>query len=147
MSIHKLVLGRLMPAAFVAAATLQAGSAFAADTCVFDKYAPIASAPLNANQSNGYDTYTYLKGAQLFVPAQPGLTREWLARSVESALIKDESCQPAVRPVQITVTSAGSGFWVQLGANDPRTAQALVKWAKTLVEEKSPHIPAAAGAQ
>jgi hypothetical protein len=147
MSIQKLTLGHLIPAALVAAATLQAGSVFAVDNCVFDKYAPTSAAPLNANQSDGYGTYTYLKGAQLFVPAQPGLTREWLARSVEQALAADESCQPAVRPVQVTVTSASTGFWVQLGANDERTAKALLKWARTIVEEKTPHIPAAAGAQ
>lgn len=147
MSIQKLALGRLVPAAFVVAATLQTGSAFAADTCLFDKYAPTSAAPLNANQTDGYGMYTYLKGAQLFVPAQPGLTREWLARSVEHALASDESCQPAVRPVQVSVTSAGSGFWVQLGANDERTAKALLKWAQTLVAVKAPHIPAAAGAQ
>ena len=146
MSIQKLTLGRLIPAALVVAATLQAGSVFAADTCLFDKYAPTSSAPLNATQSDGYSNYVYLKGAQLFVPAQPGLTQEWLARSVETALASDESCQPAVRPVQVTVTSASTGFWVQLGANDTRTAKALVKWAQTIVEQKSPHIPAAAGA-
>ena len=148
MSIRKIGLS-LIPAAMVMAATLQSGSAFAAEQCLFDKYTPISAAPLKGTQSNGYDTYTYTKGAQLFIPAQPGLTREWLTRTVQTALANDQACSPTVQPTQVAVSSAGSGFWLQLSSKDEKDAKALLSWANSLVEQKyaEHYVPAAAGAQ
>lgn len=147
MSIRKIGLG-LIPAALVAAATLHTSSAFAAETCVFEKYAPSSAAPFNASQTDGYDTYTYLRGAQLFIPAQEGLTKEWLGLNVQRALANDEACNPTVKPAQVTVTSAASGFWVQLSGADQRSAKSLLRWAQLMVEQRNPqHVPAAAGAQ
>jgi hypothetical protein len=107
---------------------------------VFEKYAVTSVAPFRAEENYGYGTYTRLRGAQLYVPAREGLTAEWLQLSIQQALAKQagvtngtNSCQPTVPNVQVQVVSAGGGFWVQLGAADERSAEALLRWAKTIV--------------
>jgi hypothetical protein len=126
----------LLLAAASTSTTAYARSGDTAEQCVFEKYAVSSVAPYRAEENFGYGTYTRLRGAQLYVPAREGLTAEWLTLSIQQALGKQAggpaSCQPAV-PVQVQVVSAGGGFWVQLAAADERSAEALLKWAKTIV--------------
>jgi len=121
----------------------------AGQACVFDKYAPIAVAPYITENSIDYGSYSFLGGAQLFVPAREGLTREWLAASVQQALASSQSAPGASSPdapanscdsphfkdVQVTVVSGGNGFWVQLIGKDSHTSEALLKWARSVVDE------------
>jgi hypothetical protein len=102
---------------------------------VFDKYTPVSVQPYSQDESFGYGTYSFVKGAQLYIRAQPGLTREWLALTLQKALASDETCNPDVKPVQISVASAGNGFWVTLVGHDEKQADALLKWAKKVVAE------------
>jgi hypothetical protein len=37
-----------------------------------------------------------------------------------------------VQHVQVSVVSAGSGFWVRLGTNDPGAAEKLLRWAESI---------------
>jgi hypothetical protein len=137
---QKFVMGLAVPALLLAASVAQARGDAAADQCVFEKYAVSSVAPFRAEENFGYGSYTTLRGAQLFVPAREGLTAEWLQLSVEQSLAKQAgvangstACQPVVPAVQVHVVSAGPGFWVQLSAADERSAEALLKWAKTIV--------------
>lgn len=125
-------------------------------TCVFEKYAPISAAPYSADEVVSYGSYSFLRGAQLYVPAREGLTKEWLEASVEQALAAhvdatanksaDPACQsPNVKNVKVTVTSAGNGFWVALIGRDERSADILLKWARSIVDQhKQPARSAAA---
>jgi hypothetical protein len=128
---------------------MQAGSAVAAETCVFNKYSPVSVAPYNEEQSTGYDTYSLLKGAQLYIPAQEGLTKEWLQLTLQQALaskpfLNDEhTCHLSVRPEQVVVVSAGNGFWVQLIGHDEREAEQLLHWATHIVHDKQAQHAAA----
>ncbi|HKU40459.1 MAG TPA: hypothetical protein VJR89_19995 [Polyangiales bacterium] len=117
----------------LAASTVHA-AAGPSDQCVFEKYAPQSVAPYRMEENYGYGTYTKLRGAQLFVPAREGLTAEWLALSVQRALNQGpaESCQLTVPQVSVSVVSAGSGFWVRLGASDDAAAEKLLRWAQSI---------------
>lgn len=138
---RKIAMSFAVPGLLLASMTSQVAQArenAAADQCVFEKYAASTVAPYRAEENYGYGTYTKLRGAQIFIPAREGLTREWLQLSVQNALTKsanpaDAACQPTVSAVQVSVVSAGAGFWVQLGTNDERSAEVLLKWAKNFV--------------
>jgi hypothetical protein len=152
----KFVFKALVPALLIGAAgAVSAPTAYAANpgSCVFEKYAPVSVTPYSAdeNVSYSYGSYSFLRGAQLFVPAREGLTKEWLEASVQRALSEDAqkanepTCQsPHVKNVQVTVSSAGTGFWVALVARDERSADSLLKWARGIVDQ---HKPAAARAR
>ena len=114
-------------------------------TCVFDKYAPVAVQPYVAENGFDYGSYSYLGGAQLFVPAREGLTREWLTASVQHALAAAQASQsdgtascdsPNVKNVTVSVVSGGNGFWVQLISADTRSSEALLKWARSVVDQR-----------
>jgi hypothetical protein len=137
---RNIVMGFAVPALLLATSAVQARGNAAADQCVFEKYAVSTVAPFRTEENYGYGSYTRLRGAQLYVPAREGLTAEWLQLSVQQSLAKQArladgspSCKPVVPNIEVQVVSAGGGFWVQLGAADERSAEALLKWAKTIV--------------
>jgi hypothetical protein len=97
-----------------------------------------------------WGSYSYMGGAQLFVPAREGLTREWLAASVQHALAsahmvssvdgseaKAACDMPRLKDVHVGVVSGGNGFWVQLIGRDDRTSDTLLKWARGMVEPRT----------
>jgi hypothetical protein len=124
---------------------------------VFEKYAPVAVVPYSYDAYMAYGSFSFLRGAQLYVPAHKGLTREWLEASVQRALaiaartggrISERSglpCSPYVENVQVSVTSSGPGFWVQLIGTDEASATELLDWARSVVEQRQkPHAAASA---
>lgn len=111
-------------------------------TCVFDKYTPVAVAPYVSENSIDYGSYSFLGGAQLFVPAREGLTKEWLQASVQRAVAAAQGEQtqsaaacdaPDVKNVHVTVVSGGNGYWVQVVSQESRDSEALLKWARDVV--------------
>jgi hypothetical protein len=156
---NKFVMKTLVPALLIGAAgAVSAPTAHASNpgsqSCVFEKYAPVSVTPYSADENVTYGTYSFLRGAQLYVPAREGLTKEWLEASVQQALASqtqnssnnDPACQsPNVKNVRVTVSSAGNGFWVTLIGRDERSANALLKWANSIVDQhKQPARTAAA---
>lgn len=137
MSIRTIVSGSMIPALLLFAGAAQASSSDPSQ-CVFEKYAASSVAPFKSEENVGYGTYTRLRGAQVFVPAREGLTAEWLTLNVQRALSQrasapsESDCVPGI-PVEVSVTSAGSGFWVQLRTNDDAQARALLRWARSVV--------------
>jgi len=124
---------------------VSSASAASPNACVFDKYAPTAVRPYHSENSFDYGSYSALEGAQLFVPAREGLTREWLTASVQHALAAARasqadgtaSCDTAnVKDVAVSVVSGGNGFWVQLISQDSESSQTLLNWARKIVEHK-----------
>lgn len=88
--------------------------------------------PLRIQQRMGRGTIEKLAGAQVFVPAQKGLTAEWLRASVEqhmSGMVSHSmtNCPLAVKGVRVAVVSGGNGFWVQLQAKDAEKAPELLR--------------------
>jgi hypothetical protein len=142
------MLNKLFVSAAALAALLATASVVVAETgaapasCIFETYGPRAVNPYKVEESVGYGSITVLRGAQLYVPAREGLTKEWLALSVKRALaapadMQKRSCRPDVRDVSVSVDSAGTGFWVNLGSRDPESARALLRWAQTELAQKS----------
>ena len=125
--------------AFAALVGVWSSRASAAQACVFDKYVPTTVEPYRARESVGYGSYTSVKGAQLYIPAQEGLTKEWLELSIERAFASDQACHPDVKPMQVSVASAGNGFWVELIGHDAKQGQALLHWAETIVKQYAAH--------
>jgi hypothetical protein len=132
------VLGLIAAAGFSHAAP-----AAASQPCVFAKYAPTAVSQYVVDSDLDYSTYDVLKGAQLYVPAREGLTREWLELSIQRALEQhddskssDVACHvPKADRIQVKVASAGNGYWVTLVTADASGAKELLQWASQVVKE------------
>lgn len=137
-----LAAGLLLGGAFAPAAS-------ASSECVFDKHEPVSVAPFTVESAMDWGSYSFMGGAQLFVPAREGLTREWLAASVQHALAsahvvptadgsnaKAICDMPRLKDVHVGVVSAGNGFWVQLVGRDDRTSDALLKWARGVMQQR-----------
>ena len=149
MTTQKFMWKALVPALLIGAASTSSVQAATPDTsqCVFEEFAPVAVQPYTEAEYQAYGSYSFLRGAQLYVPAQAGLTKEWLASSAERALASTASSaraaqadglacsSPNVQDVTVHVTSAGNGFWVQLIARDERTAHELLDWGKSLIKQ------------
>ncbi len=81
----------------------------------------------------GYTQWEQFRGANVFVPAQPGLTSEWLQRVVSDE-IATGVCDFGVRDVTVSVLPAGTGFSVRLGAWNDRAAGEILRHAQQLVK-------------
>jgi hypothetical protein len=79
-----------------------------------------------------------VRGAELFVQAQPNLTAEWLrlvlARHVEAARRAKASpdCPLDVGAPEITVESSGPGFTVRILSTDEADAAEILRRARAL---------------
>src|SRR3954462_14547415 len=69
----------------------------------------------------GYTSYTQFQGAEMFVPAQPGLTGEWLKR-VLAGQIAAGACDFGVRNAKVSVLSSGCGFSVRVSGQNEKDA-------------------------
>ena len=79
----------------------------------------------------GYTSYTQFQGAELFVPAQPGLTNEWLQR-VLSDQVATGACDFGVRNAKVSVLSAGEGFSVRISGQNEKDAGVILQHAELL---------------
>ncbi|MFZ5893792.1 MAG: hypothetical protein ACOY0T_22210 [Myxococcota bacterium] len=94
--------------------------------------------PLRIQERIGRTTIEKLAGAQVFVPAQKGLTAEWLRARVEQhisgmAAQGMANCPLSVKGLRVAVASGGTGFWVQLQAKDSDTAREVLRLARAAV--------------
>jgi hypothetical protein len=146
-------LGAALLAALIGAPIAHASDSAAkpaAEQCVFDTYAPEYVKAYWDEVNYSYGTFTSVKGAQIFIEAQPGLTPEWLTQVVERALQTHganktpSDCGPNMPGVQVSVASAGRGFWITLIGRDEKTANALVNWAQAMLGQHRHPQPSAA---
>jgi hypothetical protein len=104
------------------------------DTCSLGGRYPIRSVVSYTTVENeGYTTYRNFRGAEIVVPAQPGLTAEWLQR-VLSNQIATGACDFGVQRMNVDVMSAGDGFSVRLSGSDERAAGVILKHAQLLMK-------------
>lgn len=111
--------------------------------CELLTYNPTQVAPLYVafDAARGGSTQR-LTGAQVFVPAQPGLTAEWLRLDLERHLsaMKQQpmrGCPLANEGVKLAVVSGGTGFWIQISASDSGVASTLLQQAEQIVHPSS----------
>jgi hypothetical protein len=126
--------GGLSAASAASAAEDQAAACFA-------QHPPTHVSRYDGDVIAGDGTYTALLGAQLFVPAEQGLTAEWLHHQYLQRMAKRQSgsqCPLDLEGVRVSVQPAGPGYWVQLSASEEKTAKELLR--------RSQHwVPATAG--
>lgn len=79
----------------------------------------------------GYTSYNQFQGVEVFVPAQPGLTSEWLQR-VLADQVATGACDFGVPSARVSVLSAGGGFSVRISGHNEKDAGVILKHAELL---------------
>ncbi len=89
--------------------------------------------PLYNYEDSGYTAFRQFIGAEVFVPAEPGLTAEWLDRVLTSEVASGQ-CNFGVRKVDVEVLSDGGGFSVRLSGRDQKAAAEILRHAQQLAK-------------
>src|SRR4051812_18800738 len=99
-------------------------------TCELDRYAPVTVRPHYEDyvtSTEGFSSERQLRGADVFVPARPGLTAEWLWHELWVRPGDARSCATGVAGAVISVKSGGPGFVVTIrGGNEDSGQQILL---------------------
>lgn len=110
--------------------------------CILDRHAPVAVVPFTVDPGADWGSWSSSGGAQLFVPASEGLTKELLTASMQKAIAASKAQTPSQNgsganscnlprvDVHVSVVGAGNGYWVQLIGHHPDTSEVLMKWAR-----------------
>src|SRR5882757_1211734 len=107
--------------------------------CILDEHHIVSVTPYQIEERSGHNVFQQVRGAQVFIQAEPGLTAEWLQLNLQRHLTAMQG--PAAMPdcafdlsnVRVDVTSAGSGFWVRLIAPDAKSGEEVLRRAQLLV--------------
>jgi hypothetical protein len=113
-----------------------AGAARAAEPAgcsLGSKYMVRSVTPYVTSEDAGYTSWQQFRGADVFVPAQPGLTSEWLQRVVTFEIAAGE-CDFGTRNVTVSALSAGSGFSLRIAGWNDRAAGEILRHARELVK-------------
>jgi len=121
------------------------------DPRIFTPDVAIGVAPVMKDQRLGKVDRQVLAGAELAIRAQPGLTSEWLDRSLichqahrvlgQVTAPEDDAYWLSGRWLDFAVRSRGDVFFVDIYAEDPEAANAVLERARAFVA----HRGAAAG--
>jgi len=117
-----MVIRRFIAAVALALVTTMSAGAGAAEPVrcsLGGKYLARSVKAFNTQEDAGYSIFTRFRGAEVFVPAQPGLTAEWLDRVLTFQIAAGE-CNFGVPKVNVEVLSDGSGFSVRLSSMSER---------------------------
>jgi len=126
-------------AAATAVPTVSHAATGAHAPCILDEHHVVSVVPYQVEEHSGKAVYQRVRGAQVFIQAEPGLTAEWLQLNLQSHTAAMQG--PAAMPdcafdlsnVRVEVTSAGSGFWVRLIAPDAKSGEEVLRRAQLLV--------------
>src|SRR5882672_9015272 len=140
MFVRNLIAAVALSAAVISPAISQAAEASTARApCILNQYRIGSVAPYNVEQHIGKNTLQSLRGAEIYVEAQPGLTAEWLQLNLSRHVTEMQGpatmrdCAFDLDSVHVDVSSAGSGFLVRLIAPDSKTGQEVLRRAQLLV--------------
>ncbi len=103
--------------------------------CLLNKFKVTQVGSYYVEARGGQGTYEKLAGAQLFLPAQPGLTAEWIGANLAQHKKAPPSykCPLDVDGVEYKVAPAKTGFWVQLSAPSAEGAQEVLDRSRALI--------------
>jgi hypothetical protein len=107
--------------------------------CLLGTFKVTQVASLYAPQVAGRAGAERFTGAQVFLPAQPGLTAEWIAANISRHTASEarsegaSNCPLDVSGASVKVASGGTGFWVQIAADDADAAKEILNRARNLV--------------
>jgi hypothetical protein len=125
----------LSTAVLAPAAAHAAGGFVATQGCSLAGHRVLAMAPYRVTKHVGIGLVEQTRGAQFFVQAEPGLTQEWLELTARRELGATEtiglcSLQQGDTHLNVSVVSAGPGFWVRFAAEDERAGEKVMKQAE-----------------
>ena len=110
-----------------------------AKTCALGAFKVTQVASLYVTERAGKGSVERLGGARVFLPAQPGLTAEWIAANIAGHVAGARKhavsydCPLDVPGATATVSSAGPGFWVSIQAAEPEAAKEVLNRARRIV--------------
>ncbi len=150
MSSRKILAAIVLLGATVAPVTSPAAPAAArAASCVLGEHHILAVTPYVVEiargpreEHEGRAAVRELRGATVFVQAEPGLTAEWLQLALSRQVGETQgagsvkSCAFGRSDIQVKVISTGMDFGVYLIARDPRKAQEVLRRARLLVQRE-----------
>jgi len=102
----------------------------------FLSYKPSHVRPYEIERSSDYERHVadkVLAGAHVFIPAEPGLTAEWLRAQLDrraATARKGAQCPQDVRGARLSVQSGGPGFWVTIASDNQERAEEVLRRAQ-----------------
>ncbi len=138
MSIRNLLSAAALAASAVLSSSVPASAAPDAHAhwCALSSFQITQVASLYTDEHINQTVYRRFAGAQVFLPAQPGLTAEWIRASIARHQTNAQTayeCPLDIKGATISVASGGTGFWVQISARDAETAKEILNRARRLV--------------
>ncbi len=115
-----------------------AAQADSPSACVLKLHRIGSVSPYRVEEHSGKATISRLRGAELWVVAEPGLTREWLQLTLTRHLAEMrgtmKDCPLDMADLRVSVESAGAGFSVRIVARDTEHAEEVLRRARQLLE-------------
>lgn len=99
--------------------------------CALDTYAPAWVSPHFEDERVIKTTMRRLHGAEIYIPARPGLTAEWLRRELAGGSGAASDCPLDVTGAEIQIESRGAGFVVTIRAADADRAGEVLRRARS----------------
>ncbi len=133
-----LVATTFAPMAAMADTRPSASTVAAAAPCLLKTHHITSVTPYRVDEHMGKATFSRLRGANVFVLAEPGLTKEWLQLTLARHLTEMrgttmKDCPLDLGDVTIAVDSAGTGFAVKIIARDTEKAEEVLRRAHLLL--------------
>jgi hypothetical protein len=106
--------------------------------CIFGEHRVVSVEPYRVDQQYGKMTIKQVRGAQVYVQAEPGLTAAYLQLQLDRhfADMKGGSAMPdcvfGIDNVRIDVSRAGAGYWVTLAAANASSGEEVLRRARLL---------------
>jgi len=139
MSLRKLIISSALATSLLVPFAAGAKTGHKHDAgCALAGYNVTQVTPYRVEERAGRGTIQRLAGAELFIPAEPGLTRELIAAKVLSHLqtMRTSSmpgCPLDVDRITVTVKSGTTGYWVQIAGKNAGDARQILERAQQLV--------------
>lgn len=133
---------RIVPVIALALASVAPTLAWAGPTthagCAFREHQVTAVKPYKVEERIGRGSIHRLKGAEVYVRAENGLTAQWLQLTLQEHIARMNgaakgACALGVSDIRVDVQPAGAGFAVKLIAKDPARAEEVLRRAEALV--------------
>ena len=126
-------------AAASVSATSFASSAPTSPNCMLRAHRITSVTPYRVEERIGKNSVQRLRGAEVFVQAEPGLTAEWLQLTLARHIAQMRGpaampdCAFDVDDVAVRVESGGTGFRVRIIARDTDKAEEVLRRARLLL--------------
>jgi hypothetical protein len=131
MSVGRLIAGVVL--ALALSAPTASNAAEPSRCSLGNKYFVRSVVPYSLTEDAGYTAYSTFLGADMFVPAQPAMTQEWLQRVLSYQVAAGE-CDFGAANVHVSVMSSGGGFTVRVTGANEHDAKEILRHAQALVK-------------